>query len=143
MGKRGKKKTKEERQALLMNLRDGLTIVAACAQAGIGEATYYYWLKQSGEDGEWAKEVEAAHTFAEAVFLSKVKKYADLKEDGRLWLSLLERRFPNRWGPKREVEVNVNNPSQQANEMVLKMIEQSNQAYAAPQVEESDDESGP
>ena len=100
-------------------------------------------IEQSGKDGEWTKEVKAAHTFAEAVWLSNVKKCADLKEDGRLWLSLLERRFPNRWGPKREVEVNVNNPSQQANEMVLKMIEQSNHAYAAPQVEESDDESGP
>ena len=66
----------------------------------------------------------------------------DEKRDWKGWAWFLERRYKEEWGPKREVDINVHNPSQQANEMVLKMIEQSNQAYAAPQIEESDNEPG-
>ena len=142
MGK--KRKTKQQREQLLANLREGMTIAAACAQSDISTSTYYNWLNKSGNDGEWTREVEAALTLSEAVWIDKIKKYADLKEDGRLWLLLLERRFPKRWGAKREVEVNVNNPHQQSDEMFAAMVEQSNQAYARglthTEEEESDDE---
>ena len=128
MGK--KRKTKRQRNQLLANLREGMTIEAACAQSGIGRTSYYDWLKESGEDGEWTRDVEAALTFSEAVWIDKIKKYADIKEDGRLWLLLLERRFPKRWGAKREVELHVNNPHKQSDEMFALMVEQSNQAYS-------------
>lgn len=129
MGK-GKKKTRTERDELLDNLRDGLTVEASCAQAGIGKTTYYEWLKASGEDGEWTREVDAAITYSEAVILSKIKQTAELKEDWRGWAWILERRFPQRWGAKRELEVNVNNPHKQSDEMFALMVEQSNQAYS-------------
>jgi len=142
MGK--KRKTKRQREQLLANLREGQTIESACAQSGIGTTTFYRWLKESGPDGEWSKEVNAANEFAEAVWLDETKKCARSKEDGRLWLLLLERRFPQRWGAKRELEVNVNNPHQQSDEMFAAMVEQSNQAYArgldTTTEEESDDE---
>ena len=129
MGK-GRKKTKRQKDQLLANLRDGLTVEASCAQAGIGKTTYYGWIKASGEDGEWAREVEAAITFSEAVILDKIKKTTELKEDWRGWAWILERRFPQRWGAKREVELNVNNPHQQSDEMFAQMVEQSNLAYS-------------
>ena len=141
MGK--KRKTKQQREQLLANLREGQTIESACAQSGVSRPTYYRWLKESGPDGEWTIEVDAANEFAEAVWLHEAKKCAKSKEDGRLWLLLLERRFPQRWGAKREVEVNVNNPHQQSDEMFAAMVEQSNAAYARGLThteEESDDE---
>ena len=127
-GKR--KKTQRQRDQLLANLREGMTIEAACAQSGISKSSYYSWLKKSGEDGEWTREVDAAITFSEAVILDKIKRASELKEDWRGWAWILERRFPQRWGAKREVEVNVNNPHQQSDEMFAAMVEQSNQAYA-------------
>ena len=141
MGKR--RKTREQRDQLLSNLREGMTIEAACAQSNISKSTFYEWLKKSGEDGEWTKEVEAAITFSEAVILDKIKRASEMKEDWRGWAWILERRFPKRWGAKREVEVNVNNPHQQSDEMFAAMVEQSNQAYARGLThteEESDDE---
>ena len=142
-GKR--KKTQRQRDRLLANLREGMTIEAACAQSGISKGSYYSWLKKSGEDGEWSKEVDAAITFSEAVILDKIKRASELKEDWRGWAWILERRFPQRWGAKREVEVNVNNPHKQSDEMFAAMVEQSNQAYArgldTTTEEESDDES--
>ena len=120
-----------------------MTIEAACAQSDISKSTFYEWLKKSGEDGEWTKEVDAAITFSEAVILDKIKRASELKEDWRGWAWILERRFPQRWGAKRELEVNVNNPHQQSDEMFAAMVEQSNQAYARGLThteEESDDE---
>ena len=142
MGKR--RKTREQREQLLANLREGMTIEAACAQSDISKSTFYEWLKKSGEGGEWTKEVDAAITFSEAVILDKIKRASELKEDWRGWAWILERRFPQRWGAKREVEVNVNNPHQQSDEMFAAMVEQSNAAYARglthTEEEDSDDE---
>ena len=141
MGKR--RKTREQRDQLLANLREGMTIEAACAQSDISKSTFYEWLKKSGEDGEWTKEIDAAITFSEAVILDKIKRASELKEDWRGWAWILERRFPQRWGAKREVELNVNNPHQQSDEIFAAMGEQSNQAYARGLThteEESDDE---
>ena len=141
-GKR--KKTQRQRDQLLANLREGMTIEAACAQSGISKSSYYSWLKKSGEDGEWTREVDAAITFSEAVILDKIKRASELKEDWRGWAWILERRFPQQWGAKREVELNVNNPHQQSDEMFAAMVEQSNQAYARglthTEEEGSDDE---
>ena len=142
MGK--KRKTKQQREQLLANLREGMTIQAACAQSDISVPTYYRWLKESGEDGEGTKEVEAANDFSEAVILDNIKKTTALKEDWRGWAWILERRFRERWGAKREVELNVNNPHKQSDEIFAAMVEQSNQAYARglthTEEEGSDDE---
>ena len=142
MGKR--RKTREQREQLLANLREGMTIKAACAQSNIGLRTYYDWIEKSGEDGEWTKEVDAAITLSEAVILDNIKKTTALKEDWRGWAWILERRFREGWGAKREVELNVNNPHKQSDEMFATMVEQSNQAYARrlthTEEEASDDE---
>ena len=77
------------------------------------------------------------------MILDKIKRASELKEDWRGWAWILERRFPQRWGAKRELEVNVNNPHQQSDEMFAAMVEQSNAAYARGLThteEESDDE---
>jgi transposase len=124
MGKAGRKPyPREVRDRLLDNLREGMSIRAACTQSGIGERTYYRWLDEC-EDGEWTLEVEAAKDFAEAVSLSKLKMLGDEKADWRAYAWILERRYPDRWGAKKEVDLNVGTTTDKGNEMVTAMISQ-------------------
>jgi transposase-like protein len=111
------------RDRLLDNLREGMSIVAACTQAGISENTYYRWLDEC-QDGEWTEEVDAAKDFAEAVALSKLKRLGDEKADWRAYAWILERRYPDRWGAKKELELNVGSTSDKGTEMVTSMITQ-------------------
>jgi transposase-like protein len=114
---------REVRDRLLDNLREGMSIVAACTQAGISENTYYRWLDEC-QDGEWTEEVDAAKDFAEAVALSKLKRLGDEKADWRAYAWILERRYPDRWGAKKELELNVGSTSDKGTEMVTSMITQ-------------------
>lgn len=114
---------REVRDRLLDNLREGMSIVAACTQAGISENTHYRWLEED-IDGEWTEEVNAAKDFAEAVALSKLKRLGDEKADWRAYAWILERRYPDRWGAKKELELNVGSTSDKGTEMVTSMITQ-------------------
>ena len=122
-------KKQKHRELLLENLRAGMSIEAACAQSNVGKTTYYSWLKKSGPDGEWTREVNAAIYFSEAVLIQNLKNMASLKEDWRAYAWLLERRFNDRWGARQELDLNVNNANEVSNEMFAKMVEQSNEAY--------------
>ena len=135
--KLSKSKKKRKQEALLDNLRTGMSIQAACSLAGIGRKTYYRWLEESGADGQWTEEVEAANRFAEAVQLQRLKDNVEAKQDWRGNAWLLERRFPEEYGAKREVELNVNESTNKGDEMVMEMIRQISKPY-----EESTDEEG-
>ena len=139
--KLSKAKKKRKREALLDNLRTGMSIQAACSLAGIGRKTYYRWLEESGADGKWTEEVEAANRFAEAVQLQRLKDNVEAKQDWRGNAWLLERRFPEEYGAKREVEVKVNDPSKEADDIVISMLEQISKPYeeASNDTEETDD----
>jgi hypothetical protein len=79
--KRGPKgKSREVREELLANLREPMSIKAACALSGICEATYYNWIEA---DPAWAEEVEAAKRFSEPVMVSRLKSLAEEKGDWR------------------------------------------------------------
>ena len=134
-------KRRQRQEALLDNIRTGMSIEAACSVSGISRATYYRWLEKSGPDGEWTEEVEAAKDFAEAVQLQRLKENAEAKQDWRGNAWILERRYPDRWGAKREVEVNVNDSSKQADDIVISMLEQISKPYeeANDDTEENDD----
>jgi transposase len=133
----GKRKTPKQRETLLDNLRTGMSIEAACSQSGVSQTTYYRWLDESGDDGEWTAEVKAALDFSEAVLLETVKMQGEAKLDWRAAAWILERRFPHRWGQRREVELNVNESTNKGDEMVMEMIRQISKPY-----EESTDEEG-
>jgi transposase-like protein len=128
---------REVRDRLLDNLREGMSIVAACTQAGISENTYYRWLDEC-QDGEWTEEVDAAKDFAEAVALSKLKRLGDEKADWRAYAWILERRYPDRWGAKKELELNVGSTSDKGTEMVASMISQV-QEQLSPRDDEDED----
>ncbi len=128
---------REVRDRLLDNLREGMSIVAACTQAGISENTHYRWLDEC-EDGEWTEEVNAAKDFAEAVALSKLKRLGDEKADWRAYAWILERRYPDRWGAKKELELNVGSTGDKGTEMVASMISQV-QEQLSPRDDEDED----
>ena len=129
--------SREVRDRLLDNLREGMSIRAACTQSGIGERTYYRWLDEC-EDGEWTEEVNAAKDFAEAVALNKLKRLGDEKADWRAYAWILERRYPDRWGAKKELELNVGSTSDKGTEMVASMISQV-QEQLSPRDDEDED----
>ena len=122
--KMGRKSKKEAvREELLANLREPMSIKAACALSGIGKSTYYEWLE---DDPEFAEEAEAAIRFSEAVLISRIKSLGEEKTDWRAHAWILERRFRQEWGPKQEIELNqtVNDGGAA---LVVQMIEQTDQ----------------
>ena len=111
------------REELLANLREAMSIKAACALSGVGKSTFYDWVN---EDSEFASEVEAAKRFSEAVMISRIKALGEEKGDWRSYAWLLERRFPEEWSAKKEIELNqtVNDGGAA---LVVQMIEQTDQ----------------
>jgi hypothetical protein len=113
-----------------------MTRAAAATQSGISKATFYRWMDA---DEEFREDVEAAVDFAEAVMVSQIKTMGHSRDDWRAIAWLLERRFPDRWGLKREVEVAVSQKSDGIAE-VKAMIEQTTPLVIQAQQELSSDE---
>ena len=108
-----------------------MSIVAACALSGVSRSTYYNWVKS---EQEWAEEAEAAIRFGEAVQVARISQAGS--DDWRAAAWLLERRFPNEWGPKQELNVQTSNQDNGAS-LVVAMIEQTDLRLKA--LEEDDD----
>lgn len=128
-------KTREDRELLLTNLRVGMSIQAACAQSGISRRTYYVWLE---DDEEWTEEVEHAKRFAEPIWLENIKSCAAERGDWKAFAWMLERRWPQEWGPKQEIEINQTTNDGGA-DMVRQMIEQTDQRVMENTHEENTD----
>jgi len=115
--------SQERREELLDNLRQGMSIRAACALVGISERTYQRWRE---EDEEWVEASDHAIRFSEPILIARMKALAEEKGDWRAHAWLLERRFPKEWGPRQEIEVNQNIQDGGVG-LVLSMIEQTDQ----------------
>ena len=126
-------KNRKTRELLLDNLRTGMSVQAACSLSLISRPTYYRWLEESEE---WRAEVEEAIDFAEAVNVARIKALGDERGDWRAYAWLLERRHPDRWGPKREIEI-TQSKANAGQSMVLTMLEQTDQRLKAELREES------
>lgn len=81
-------------------LRNCCTIEASCEAANISRQTYYRWMD---EIPEFKELVNATVSDVEASLLENIRSYGDWRASA--WI--LERRFPQRWGQKRELDVNV------------------------------------
>ncbi len=81
-------------------LRKGCTIEASCQAANIDRRTYYRWKEEIPEFREF---VNATESDVEATLLDTIREFGDWR--AAAWI--LERRYPQRWGVKRELEVNV------------------------------------
>ena len=128
----------EQKEQLLNNLRDGMTIEAACALAGVHKTTFYRWRKN---DPEWEELSDHAMNFAEPILLHQLKTAAEDKMgDWRAYAWILERRWPQRWGARQEIELNHNQVNDGGAAMVAAMILQTDQRTKQLEQESDDDE---
>ena len=112
---------REKKRALLLdNIRVGMSIEAACSQAGVGRRTHYDWIEK---DEAYAEEVNAAIGYSEAVMLSRLDRCVDDKMDWRGWAWRLSKRFPDKYGDLKQVDLNVSKQSD-GSEEVLSMMKQ-------------------
>jgi len=117
---------------LLENLRAGLSIEAACSQAGLSARTVEKWRH---DDPEFSAEFDAAIDYSEATLIAEVRQYGRLKEDWRAPLALLERRFPSRWSLKRDLEVKVNDKNDGSG-LVASMLAQATEAITGQTIDD-------
>lgn len=112
------KKTRARIELILENLRKGITKKAACSQAGIDRNTLYRWCET---DKELAAEVEAAIDVSQSVLVNAVITASFTDWRAAAWM--LERRFPESFAAKRDVEVNINKSD--GTDVVVGMIAQA------------------
>jgi len=109
---------------------------AAASQAGLSMYTVDKWRQN---DPEFAELFDAAVDYAEAVMLSEIRQQGRAREDWRATAWILERRFPERWALRKEVDMNVNKKSD-GQDMVAAMIAQAVDAMTT--AETIDDQQG-
>ena len=128
------KKTPARIEKILENLRCGLTIKAACTQAGIHPRTVDNWRK---DDAEFAADFEAAIDFGEAALYNDIR----ISDDWRAKAWLLERRHPERWSLKRDMSVQISKEND-GSKLVASMLAQGVEAITGQTIDESakDDE---
>ena len=122
---RPSKKIPKYVEPLLENLRSGMSYDAACSLANLSRSTVEKW-RQNDED--FNAEFEAAIDYAEAVMIKEIKRLGNEKSDWRAIAWLLERRLPERWSLKREVDMTIDKKSD-GTDLVASMIQQASEEF--------------
>jgi hypothetical protein len=123
------KKTPKYIEAILSNLRAGLTIKAACTQAGVHPRTVDNWRK---DDADFNDEFDAAIDFGEAALYNDIR----ISDDWRAKAWLLERRHPERWSIKRDMSVNISKEND-GSTLVASMLAQGVEAITGEPMTQS------
>ena len=100
-----------------------MTVEAAVVLAGISTSTYYRWL---GADEKFSEEVDGANRYFEAIAISRIKQAAMDRMDWKAWAWMLEKRYPDDYGKRQELQVKTESSSDGTAE-VLSMMEQIKQ----------------
>ena len=87
----------------------GNHVETACRMAGVSTSSYYNWLnlgqnEQAGRHANFAAAVAKAEAEAESNAVALVQ--GGMKNDPRLAMTFLERRFPSRWQKQHATEKN-------------------------------------
>lgn len=82
---------------IFYNLIGGMSRKRACMAAGVAEKTFYRWLK---EHTDLASAVSHAEAYGEQSLVDVIKTQIHGKQDGKLALDFLSRRFPREWSEK-------------------------------------------
>ena len=117
---RTQKAIKEE---IIENLKTGMTIEASAVLAGVCRTTYYNYRDR---DPKFAEEADQASRWAEAICLERIKQAAMDRMDWKAWAWILEKRFPDDYGKRQELQVKTETSSDGTAE-VLSMMEQIKQ----------------
>ena len=96
------KKTPERLDTICQHITTGITFKSACALSGISDATFYRWRQ---EDPEFEADVQMATAVAEQVLLGHISEHAITDWRAAAWI--LERRMPDDYSAKRDIEVNL------------------------------------
>jgi transposase len=94
------KYSEEMTEQICFGLELGMSVKAVCGMVGISTTTYYNWMK---DEEDFQKSVDATQCKVEQLALSAMMMHGE--RDWRVWAWILERRYPNQWGAKRELEV--------------------------------------
>lgn len=110
MAGRKTKLTKELIREAETLIEAGSYAVTVCAYLGIGETTWYRWLKEgeaakSGLKREFWEAIIQADARAEIGNVAVIRKAAE--NDWRAAAFFLERRFPKKWGRKRRTTADM------------------------------------
>jgi transposase len=110
-GKPGRpcKLTPEVHTAIVERMRNGSFLEHAARLSGVHPVTVWRWLEQGDEEGA----PEPYASFATDFRRAEAEAEENAKEQLRTWggvewkatLAFLERRFPDRWGPKSEQRI--------------------------------------
>lgn len=95
------KLTPDVQRTICAALQAGNYASAACAMAGIDDATFYRWMQRGARERrgaycEFRDAVERATARGEVSLVAIIRKAAE--KDWRAALALVERRHPERWG---------------------------------------------
>jgi len=99
---RPSKRTPEREQRLLDALRAGNTRKAACLYAGIDQDTLAIWQRRYSDFSDLLTRAEAQ---SEVALVSIIRQAAHA--DWRAGMALLERRFPDSWGRRERIDLDV------------------------------------
>ena len=110
----------EVRAEIIANLKEGMTVEAAVLLAGITTSTYYRWLES---DEKFSEEIAQAHRYFEAIAIARIKQAATDRMDWKAWAWMLEKRYPDDYGKRQELQVTTESSSDGTAE-VLSMMEQ-------------------
>ena len=96
------KKTPKRLDTICQHITTGITFKSACALSGISDATFYRWRQ---EDPEFEADIQMATAVAEQILLGHISEHAITDWRAAAWI--LERRMPDDYSAKRDIEVNL------------------------------------
>jgi hypothetical protein len=102
------KLTKKLRDLIVADIRAGNYAKIAAAANGIGQSTYFSWMKKGAKEKrgrfrEFRELVQSAEATAERDMVIIVKRSA-LEGNSRSAFDFLERKYPDRWGKRERIE---------------------------------------
>jgi hypothetical protein len=116
-------------------LAKGHSVEASCVGANLCRRKLYRWLEA---DEELRDRIEDAKIAGEGAMISEMRSLIEARQDWKGLAWLLERRWPERYSAKREIEVSTKQLN--GNAEVMAMIEQTNEMLFPKGEGEGDDD---
>lgn len=100
-------------EAVLELVRQGAPHLVAAIRAGIVERTFYNWVEKgkaakSGQYRDFYDALQLAEATAEGTLVLQMRKHAAKEWRATAWM--LERRFPDRWRERKQVDTTLSAP---------------------------------
>ena len=130
---RRSKKNQATLDGILEAIRVGITFERAAELHRVSRATIYRWRL---EDPEFDKDVLEAIVYSEAILLQRIADKST--EDWKAAAWILERRHPNQYSPRREIEVSVTKSD--GKDEVIAMMEQTRELYLGAENQKAESE---